>query len=399
MIASLPKSQKRQLLKECTLYYDIIFKIVFRDNVDILGILVSDILSFEVSTPKYAMSGYELLPTRKDQKIYKSDLLIKIDDLHYIMIEVNFQKQRILAKRNKIMFSKAYETIGRYGINIQDLYDLTIFCININRYYNATDDFLEVVYPTNIRNSEIVEDLPQSFNLSLAKCRDLYYNGKYKEQEKRIISWGLALMQSDPREVVKILGGEVLTMEQAQRLANSFQKTKSDDRYLIDDDFTNWMHELKMMDYRRTLEEDQKKFAADQKKLEQERTRLEENKMKLEEKQTRLEENRMRFEEDQIKFEEKQRMFETKQQQFKMAQQHMLKERQKLRQERLQMQNEKKKAMEEFRQDDTRQTNQNIIINMLKNNFDDNTIMNITNVTAHELDKIKQMQNTKSTTN
>ncbi len=72
---------------------DIMFKMVFMYNQDILQQMVCDIIHFngKVNTFK-AVSGAELLPTHHENRKYITDLIVVINKKKMVKIEVNCYK-------------------------------------------------------------------------------------------------------------------------------------------------------------------------------------------------------------------------------------------------------------------------------------------------------------------
>ncbi len=252
------------------LYYDSLFKAVMTRHPDILFALIRDILEYldiKIDGIKDVMAGYELLPTKKDRKIYRSDILVKILKLFCVCVEVNCKDQKHLDKRNHIIASGVYGIIAHSGISYKELSKLKILLVNINLGQNISGQAIEVgCLKEDVTNIKLTE-MPIVVNLSIAKCRELYYNiGKYKSKDDKLIRWMVSFQERNFDKIFDIMGKEILTMEQQKRLVQQL-KDYNDEESVLDDDFIEMMYNLKVMDIEGTEREKEQERQERLKKL------------------------------------------------------------------------------------------------------------------------------------
>ncbi len=240
------------------LYYDSLFKEVMVRHPDILFAFVKDILDYiDIKFDddiEGIVPGYELLPTKRYKKIYRSDLLVKINNSFYIAIEVNSQGETDYFQRNNVMASMLYQIATYSGIRYKDLDKVKVILVNINKRKNKTNKAIEVGDLKDRDTNKTLSKTPFVVNLSIAKCKKLYYTGNYESKDDKLIRWMVAFQERDFDKIYDIMGKEVLMMEQQQRLIKQLKDYNAEDA-LLDDDFIELMHTLKEIDIEQSKRE------------------------------------------------------------------------------------------------------------------------------------------------
>ena len=244
-------------------YYDVIFKAVFIRNQSILLKMIKRMFHIEedINNP-IAIIGYESVPIVYNGKTFKSDLLVKLSDESYVVIEMNNNSKLGVIDRNLIQLFRVHSQILKKGEIYNKLKDYRIRGINFNYMIEELDNNEVDKYAfCNVRTGEIASDLITYVNIDVEKCYNLVYNNIEKAPIEA--KWGAIIKEKKIDNIIKILGGE-LSMEEKEELRKTYEDINDDSRVLkswIAEDNIRWKFEEKEEIGYQTGKEDGKETA------------------------------------------------------------------------------------------------------------------------------------------
>ena len=96
--------------------------------------------------------------------------------------------------------------------------------INLNNFSNKGGILLEKAYLFYIEAMEVATNLFSVYDLDIAKCREMIYNGSRKDDIVRI---GSALTASTIEELSYFLGEELLSMDEKEAFLNTVMEANN----------------------------------------------------------------------------------------------------------------------------------------------------------------------------
>ncbi len=222
-----PKGKTKLLIS------DVIFKAVFNRERDILLKMMKDTFDIkeeiELAVDLFVFSGLESNASTKSGKTYRSDMSIRLSDKSLILIEMNYRKDKNAIDRNMVQLIRGHNQILKRGTPDSELKKYRIRGLNLNNFYN--DDISKPVenYAFCSLNTHKVATLIYSFcNISLVKCQEFVYDINVINLPNAV-RWGAILLESDMNKISQILGDDMLTMEEKERLLNTIEDVNNDD--------------------------------------------------------------------------------------------------------------------------------------------------------------------------
>ena len=209
------------------LIYDVIFKAVFERVPDILIKMIRDILNIEESTDPFVFSGFESNSGVFNGKTYKGDVTIRLSDKSVVIIEMNYRKDKSVIDRNMIHLTRVLSQILKSGTPDNDLKDYRIRGLNLNNFPNDTGEVIERFAICNIKTNKIASNVYSFCNLSLEKCANLLYDKDVKNLPKEV-RWGAILLEENIDKISQILGDDMLSMEEKERLLQTIEDVNND---------------------------------------------------------------------------------------------------------------------------------------------------------------------------
>ena len=116
------------------LCYDTIFKSVFVREEKVLLQMIEDIFEIDSKEKPITIVGFETVPPKKDNKTYRGDLLVILSDNSYVMLEMNYRKERSLVERNMIQLIRVHNQVLKKGEADEKLKNYRLRGINFNNF-------------------------------------------------------------------------------------------------------------------------------------------------------------------------------------------------------------------------------------------------------------------------
>ena len=167
------------------LAYDTIFKAILMENFDIVYKMVFDFTKFKVEK-EMIMPGYETVPMTNRAKIYRSDVLVKVSEYVYVLVEMNYRKDKTAKERNIIQLARISAQVVKSGEKDEDLSKYHFILINFNNF-EMEGETSEGYDSYILQNGKgvVLTEIYKIYNVSLAKCRERVYNEDIRKLQKR----------------------------------------------------------------------------------------------------------------------------------------------------------------------------------------------------------------------
>lgn len=226
------------MLKEKMLCYDVIFKTIFVNNLNILARMISDItnLDYNLLKDNIMLDTNELPVANKNNKFKKCDFIIKIKDNMIINLEINKNTYSGLLIKNLSYVFNIFSNTFKKGEKYND--DLIIFQININAFHENNAKALSRNYLSDIDDYNVYTDSIAIYNLSIDKCHELFYNYDNLNIPKYIL-WGELLYQSDCSKIEE-LSRLLLSKEESEKLMRKISELSSEEIFMSNEERLEW---------------------------------------------------------------------------------------------------------------------------------------------------------------
>jgi len=230
---------KKIKLKKPFLLYDPVFKSIFTGNENILGKMISDITGFNYLflENNIYFDTNELSIDRFNEKFKRCDFIVRVDDDNIINLEINTKTYPGYLIKNLSYIFHIFKTNSVKGDKYND--NLEVTQININNFSNG-DKSLSKYYLKEDESNELYTRSLQIFDLSVVKCKEIYYNNLRKEVP-RYIKWG-ALLSCKLDEIDKMekILGELLLEKEVRIIMDKINKLKDDSLFMSDVERLAW---------------------------------------------------------------------------------------------------------------------------------------------------------------
>jgi len=217
------------------LSYNAMFKAVFSNNKVILFKLVQSIL--EYTKLDIDIRGKELIIKNNELplKSYKSkqlicDYIIKLDEDLDLNIEINNSYYPGMTQRNMTYSFKIYYEHFKAGDRAVKYNKYNLLQVNFNNFKNPNDRTINMYYM--IDRDDINNMLSKNLciiNIDIASCYNLVYN-KTKLRDISCLERLAGMLYCEYLEdISKILGGDILNMDEKEKLLNDIKLKAGDE--------------------------------------------------------------------------------------------------------------------------------------------------------------------------
>lgn len=213
------------------LIYDTIFKAVFERESDILIKMMKDIFEIDDINDAFTFSGFESNSGKKEGKTYRGDLTIRLSDKSFIIIEMNYRKDKSAIDRNMVHLVRVHSRLLKSGTKDSELKKYRIRGLNLNNFNNDSSEAIENFALCSLKTNKVVSMVYSFCNISLVKCRELVYDININNLPKAV-RWGAILLEEDIDKISQILGDDILTMEEKERLFKTIEDVNDDDNVM-----------------------------------------------------------------------------------------------------------------------------------------------------------------------
>ena len=114
---------------------DVMFKAVFGRQQNVLLKMIRDIFEVEEAEP-FTIAGLESTPNTKSGKTYRGDITVRLSDKSYVLIEMNYRKDKNAIDRNMIHLTRVHNQILKKSVKDEELKDYRIRGLNLNNFNN-----------------------------------------------------------------------------------------------------------------------------------------------------------------------------------------------------------------------------------------------------------------------
>ena len=217
------------------LSYNTMFKAVFSNNKVILSKLIQSIL--EYTKIDIDIQGKELIIKNNELplKNYKSkqlicDYIIKLDEDLDLNIEINNSYYPGMIERNMTYSFKIYYEHFKAGDKAIKYNKYNLLQVNFNNFKNPNDKPINKFYMLDGDDiSNILSKNLCIINIDIASCFNLVYN-KTKLRDISYLERLAGMLYCEYLEdISKILGGDILTMDEKEKLLNAIKIKASDE--------------------------------------------------------------------------------------------------------------------------------------------------------------------------
>ncbi len=210
--------------KIAPLYYDRVFKIVFSREKKILIRFLNNILGTNYAEDAQVSFERPLLARDKDGKEFRQDVVVVINEKEYICIELNRNADAYSLNRNLIYIMDLMILGFNKGDGSDIIDNRNTKLINLNNFSNKGGILLEKAYLFYIEAMEVATNLFSVYDLDIAKCREMIYNGSRKDNIVRI---GSVFTASTIEELSYFLGEELLSMDEKEAFLNTVMEANN----------------------------------------------------------------------------------------------------------------------------------------------------------------------------
>jgi len=228
-------TEERKIIRLCG---DVIFKAVFLRETNVLLKIIYDITDInETMHFEEVITGYELEPYKLNGKVNKSDMLVKLGNNYFLNIELNYQHESNVLRRNMIQLFKIFGQITESGMSDKEIYLKKVGQLNFNTFSNTNNKELQRGFYTDDEGN-IISDFLTFWNVDIVKCYKMVYNDIVNVHKlPKTVRWG-AILYTDINNpdyenfIKKVIGDDLLTMEEKDKLINRINETKNNKRII-----------------------------------------------------------------------------------------------------------------------------------------------------------------------
>ena len=204
------------------LSYDLVFKNVFKLNLNLLVDLLNASLKMEISKDdKIRILDSELPITNKNERKKMVDIIVSINDKIFIDIEMNRSKFEYVMERNFNYLDKIATIIFEKGKSIKEINNIQLN-LNINPF---EEDLEDIIVPYGLLTQKVYPSNKRIFLKSLELYSKLYYNEGVKTKE---IIWYTMLIAQTFSELYE-LSKQILDEKEVNRLMEAMIKMNNDE--------------------------------------------------------------------------------------------------------------------------------------------------------------------------
>ena len=236
--------EKRGYTKE--LIYDTMFKSVFIQNKKVLLQMIKDVFDIEEDLDNpLAIVGFETVPYTIYGKSYRGDILVKLSDKTYVSIEMNSKKREGVENRNIIQLVRIHNQVIKSGETDSEIEEYQIRGLNLNYKGNKENKAIRNYAFCDTETGKIINKTYLICDINLEKCLKLVYTKGIKGVSKKI-RWGAILILKDISKISKILGDDMISMEDKEKFLKTIEEVNNTNKILkmwMIEDNTKWAME------------------------------------------------------------------------------------------------------------------------------------------------------------
>ncbi|MDD7150519.1 MAG: PD-(D/E)XK nuclease family transposase [Clostridium sp.] len=219
-----------------TLASDVLFKKVFFSEGSALLKMLQDILDIREDSG-ITIIGYETRPNNIFGKSFRGDLLVTLSDRTYVSIEINNSNPKNSLSRNMIHLFRIHSDMLVKGMPDSELEKYRLYQLNFDNFRNPSREAIEKYAFCSLTTGKVRNLIYTFCDVDLEKCRKLVYNVNVREVSKDI-RWGAIMTSNDIEEISKLLGEDMLSMEEKDKFLNTVRELNEDEKVVKD-----WMWE------------------------------------------------------------------------------------------------------------------------------------------------------------
>ena len=203
------------------LSYDLVFKSIFKLNLNLLVDFLNASLKIEIAKDeKIRILDSELPVTNKNERKKMIDIIVSINDKIFIDIEMNRSKFEYVMERNFNYLDKIATIIFEKGKSIKDINNIQLN-LNISPF---EEDLEDIIVPYGLLTQKIYPSNKRLIVKSLALYSKLYYNEGVKTKE---IIWYTMLLARTFSELYE-LSKQILDEKEVNRLMEAMIEMSND---------------------------------------------------------------------------------------------------------------------------------------------------------------------------
>lgn len=203
------------------LSYDLVFKSIFKLNLNLLVDFLNASLKIEIAKDeKIRILDSELPVTNKNERKKMIDIIVSINDKIFIDIEMNRSKFEYVMERNFNYLDKIATIIFEKGKSIKDINNIQLN-LNISPF---EEDLEDIIVPYGLLTQKIYPSNKRLIVKSLALYSKLYYNEGVKTKE---IIWYMMLIARTFSELYE-LSKQILDEKEVNRLMEAMIEMSND---------------------------------------------------------------------------------------------------------------------------------------------------------------------------
>ena len=204
------------------LSYDLVFKSIFKLNLNLLVDFLNASLKIEIAKDeKIRILDSELPVTNKNERKKMIDIIVSINDKIFIDIEMNRSKFEYVMERNFNYLDKIATIIFEKGKSIKDINNIQLN-LNISPF---EEDLEDIIVPYGLLTQKIYPSNKRLIIKSLALYSKLYYNEGVKTKE---IIWYMMLIARTFSELYE-LSKQILDEKEVNRLMEAMIEMSNDE--------------------------------------------------------------------------------------------------------------------------------------------------------------------------
>ena len=204
------------------LSYDLVFKSIFKLNLNLLVDFLNASLKIEIAKDeKIRILDSELPVTNKNERKKMIDIIVSINDKIFIDIEMNRSKFEYVMERNFNYLDKIATIIFEKGKSIKDINNIQLN-LNISPF---EEDLEDIIVPYGLLTQKIYPSNKRLIIKSLALYSKLYYNEGVKTKE---IIWYMMLIARTFSELYE-LSKQILDEKEVNKLMEAMIEMSNDE--------------------------------------------------------------------------------------------------------------------------------------------------------------------------
>ena len=222
--------EKREIIP---LAYDTMFKAVFIKEEKVLIKMLKDIFDINEAEQIFTMLGYETVSPKFTGKTYRGDILIKLSDKSYVLVEMNYNNNISAIDRNLVQLTRIHSQILKEGEEDEELSKYRLRGLNFNNFKNLTGKPVESFAVCNLENNKIATMMYTFCNIDIEKCKKMVYDINISNLPNSV-RWGAILKESNIDKISYILGDDMLPPKDKERFLKTMERISSDKSILND---------------------------------------------------------------------------------------------------------------------------------------------------------------------